>query len=153
MYQFLKFDEIIPSCEIFELNFDEKDDKWYYIYALNTPFELTNNKDQEELIIYEYISDLILKEPNFVHGESINIKIKSLDQYIEILNKQRQVDLLYREFWKINNPDIAKHGPNNCVTLENRNYSNKELRELGIHYIATNLKQNNKICLTVFAAI
>ena len=152
MYQFIKFDNPIPSCQIFELNFDSKNEKWEFVYAINTPYELTNNSNQEPLIIYEYISDLYLKEVSFVHKESINIKVNNLNEYIDILNLQRQADLDYRKRWIEENPDLAADGPSS-ITLENRNYSHEELLENDIHFIASILKQNNRIELTAFSAI
>ena len=152
MYQFLKFDELIPSCQIFELNFNELKGVWEFVYAVNTPFELTNDEDQEELLIYEYISDLYLKETTFVHGESINIRVKSLDQYKEILERQREVDLAYRDAWKKENPN-DEIPDENYITLENRNYNHRELEKMGIHFISAIYKQNNHADKTTFIAI
>lgn len=144
MYQLLKFDTPIPSCEIHSLEY--LDGNWKYIYALNTPFELTD-ENTESLIIYEYISDLHLKTKDSVHPESINLEIKTLTEYLAWLEKQRLTDILYREDWKKKHPNAKA----NIIELENKNYSKNDLREIGVHYIATELDKNEKV--TNFAAV
>ena len=144
MYQFLKFESPIPSCEIHSLSFE--DGKWYYTYALNTPFELTNENDRE-LIIYEYISDLYLRLPDTVHPESVNLRIKTLDEYLEWLEKQRLADISYRMEWKKKHPNAKP----NIVKLRNQNYDHDSLLDNGVHYIASMI--NNDGEFTEFAAI
>lgn len=129
MYQILKFSDPIPSCEIYSLEFEGG--RWSYIYALNTPFELTNSNNQE-LIIYEYICDLHLRLPDSVHPESVNLRIKTLDEYLEWLEKQRNADVDYRMKWIEKNPDEKP----NTITLENRSYTHIELTKIGVHYVA-----------------
>lgn len=121
MYQFLKLNDPIPSCEIYSLEFDEG--KWIYIYALNVPFELTD-ENTEEIIVYEYISDLYLKLPNTVHPESVNLKVIKLHEYLHLLNKQREADLDYRNKW-LSKLDVIPEI--NSVTLKNKSYSHQEL--------------------------
>lgn len=157
MYQFLEFDEPIPSCQIFSLNYNKDSGKWKFIYAINTPFELKSKNDNvsrrninKQLIIYEYISDLILKEKNDVHDESVNITISNLEEYIDILKYQRDVDNDYRGKWKKENPDIIAEGPN-IINLNNRNYNHEELSIRDVHYIAS--IYNQKDDETAFAAI
>lgn len=137
MYQLLKFDNPIPSCAIHELIFDEKEKKWTYVYALNTPFTLTN-ENKEVLLVYEFISDLHLKSSEGIHPESINLKIKTLDEYLALLERQRQEDLRYREKW------IKEHIDDlpvpNTISLKNQNYSYKDLQKNNVHYIASCLE-------------
>lgn len=149
MYQFLKFKEPIPSCGIYSLEYNEKLKEWTYVYILNTPFELTND-NQKDLIIYEYISDLWLKESDNLHQNSVNLKIKTLDQYLKLLDLQRKTDLEFREKWKKDNPEQAKNCPNQ-KNLSNKDYSNEELEQLGIHFIA-NIIDKDDNC-TIFAAV
>lgn len=130
MFQLLKFDSPIPSCSIYELEF--KDGKWYYIYALNTPFELTNDNEME-LIVYEYISDLYLRLPESVHPESVNLRIKTLDQYLKLLEMQKNEDKKYREYWLSKNPEAKP----NTIQLENKSYTHDELTNIGVNYIAS----------------
>lgn len=144
MYQLLKFENPIPSCEIHSLEYHNN--KWFFIYALNTPFEL-NNDNNEELIIYEYISDLYLKKISDVHAESVNIKIKTLDNYLKLLELQRNEDIKYRENWIKENPDEI---PNKLI-LENKNYSFEDLRNEGVHYISSILESNDE--KTIFSGI
>lgn len=129
MYQFLEFDRPIPSCSIHSLKFDLG--KWKYIYALNTPFELTN-ENKEELVVYEYISDLHLKLNESVHEESINLRITTLDEYLFLLEKQIEEDVKYREKWLLQHPDEQP----NTLILENRDYSHEELLENNVNYIS-----------------
>lgn len=144
MYQLLKFKHPIPSCEIHSLEF--KENNWIYIYAVNTPIELTD-KNTEELIIYQYISDLNLKLLNSVHPESINIKINSLTEYLNILNRQREADINYRKQWLLNNSEATT----NTIKLYNKSYNYEELIKNDVHYIADmiNLEKD----YTIFAAI
>lgn len=146
MYQYLTFDRPIPSCAIHSLKFDKSTQKWSYIYALKTPFELTN-ENTKELIIYEYISDLYLKEADSVHPESINIRIKTLDEYVKLLNEQIKADLEYRKSWLEKNPNAKP----STVELENKDYSNIELQSLNVHFVANMVEKGDKT--TIFAAI
>lgn len=146
MFQMLTFDKPIPSCEIHELSF--KDNKWYFTYALNTPVELTDDKEVD-LIIYEYICDLILKDPKGLHEESINIHVKTLSEYLKWMEKQRDADLRFRERFLKEHPEAK----DNLITktLENRDYSYQELSKLGLSYFSfiVEIKENE----TIFAAV
>jgi len=144
MYQLLEFSHPIPSCKIFELKFDEDKKAWTFIYAVETPFELTNS-NTKEMIIYKHISDLIVKENVDFHEESTNIKFKTLDEYLEYLNAQYNADMKYRKSWKLNNPKAKA----NVLTLINDNYTSKELAENEITYISEVVSINkNYSCFT-----
>ena len=143
MLQMLEFNHPIPSCKIHSLKYENN--KWTFIYALNTPFELTN-KNTENLIIYEYICDLNVKKDD-LHKESINIKFKTLDEYLYYLNKQYEEDIKFREKYLKNNPDAEP----STITLENRNYTVEELLNKNVNYIANIVKKEDN--LTIFAAI
>ena len=145
MYQFLRLDEPIPSCEIYSLEFSES--KWIYIYALNVPFELTNENTQE-IVVYEYISDLYLKMSDSIHPESVNLRITKLDEYLCLLTIQRQADLDYRDKW-LSKLDVIPEI--NSVTLGNKTYSHQELLDNGLHFISFTIDFTDKI--TKFAAI
>ena len=148
MIQLLKFDEPIPSCLIHSLKFNKENNKWEYIYALSTPEELTNNK-KFNLIIYEYISDLKLKDGTNMHPDSINIKIRNLDEYLFYLNKQREADLSYRRKW-IKEHNIEDYHLN-TVELYNKDYSNEDLNVEELCYISRIVEQKDD--KTIFAAI
>lgn len=152
MYQFLKFENPIPSCEIFEINYNNEKNNWEFIYSINTTKEITNNSNQENFIVYGHISDLIIKNvSSVVYGDSVNIEFNTLDEYIEILENQRIIDLAYRNAWEKANPEIAEKGPNNTIKLENKDYNNNELKKLNVHYIASIIYKNNNE--TIFAAV
>lgn len=138
MYQFLKEKELIPSCKIHELIYENGE--WTYVYALNTPFELTDSNDVD-LIIYEYICDLILKKADSVHKDSVNIHLKTLKEYKEYLDTQRKIDLAFREAYLEKNPDSIA----NSFSIENKSYSNKELNDLGIHYLSSLVENDGNI--------
>ena len=144
MYQILKFKQPIPSCEIYGLEFNNGE--WSYIYALNTPFELTND-NKKEMIVYEYICDLCIKEANNIHPESVNIRFKTLDEYLSILNRQIEEDLKFRQNWIRNHPDSKPA----TIKLENKDYSFNELKELDVHLISFIVKKEQNI--TIFAGI
>lgn len=151
MYQFLRFNHPIPSCEIYALEFDKNSNSsspWTFIYAINTPKELNNNEDLN-LIIYGYISDLWIKEKDYVHPESINIRINSLDEYLNYLELQYKTDNLYREEWIKNNPDATP----NTICLENKNYNNNDLKKLNIHFISSIFSMDNENNTTIFTGI
>lgn len=144
MYQMLRFDKPIPSCGIHELKF--VNNSWEFIYALLTPIELTNENDQE-LLIYEYISDLKLVTSDVVNLKSINLRIKTYDEYLELLKRQAEADIEFREEWKKNNPEAVP----NKVTLDNQHYTHGDLLRLNVNFIASIIEQNDTC--TVFAAI
>lgn len=129
MYQFLKFEDPIPSCKINSLEFT--DNKWFFIYALEVPYDI-NNENEKELIIYGHISDLSIGTKDEVHEESVNIKIKTLNDILNLLKVQREEDEKYRKIWRSENPEAIP----NIITLENKSYSNKELVEAEVSYIS-----------------
>lgn len=145
MYQFLKLKEPIPSCEIYSLEF--QNNEWIYVYALNVPFELTND-NTEEIIVYEYISDLYLKLSDSVHPESVNLRITKLDEYYHLLKNQREADLSYREKW-LSKLDVTPEI--NSIILENKSYTHQELLNNNLHYISYIIQYTDEI--TTFAAI
>lgn len=134
MYQILNFDNPIPSCEIHELNF--VDGKWVFVYALLTPVKLTNENEQE-LLVYEYISDLKLVTLETVNLKSINLRVKTLDEYLKLLYAQMKTDVEYREMWKAKNPTAEP----NKLKLLNQNYSHNDLSRLGVTFIASILEK------------
>lgn len=151
MYQKLKFKEPIPSCEIYELEFIKSTKEWVFVYLLNTPFELTDEPFEKELIVYDYISDLYLKYKDELHKDSVNIPINSKKEYMELLEKQRNTDLEFRREFNSKNPNLIP----NLVKIKNRNYSNSQLIDLDIHYIASIWSfdnENDNEC-TIFAAV
>lgn len=145
MYQFLRLNNPIPSCELYSLEFIEN--KWIYIYALNTPFEL-NDDNTVEIAVYEYISDLYLKVPDSIHPESVNLKITKLSEYMHLLKKQMETDLDYRKKWLSKLDDVPEV---NSITLENKTYSHQDLLNSNLHYISFTIEFNDKY--TKFAAI
>lgn len=147
MYQYIKLDEPIPSCEIHSLEFENEN--WKYIYAISVPYELTNNDNNVELIVYSFISNLDLREDT-MSGLSANVRVKALDEYMLLLEKQRNVDLEYREKWLESNPDATISEYSKRV-LTNKSHSLSELKELEVQYISKILyKDDNQ---TTFAAI
>lgn len=147
MYQKIEFKKPIPSCEIYELKYNEETKEWIFIYLLNTPFELTDKPFEKELIIYDYISDLYLKYKDELHKDSVNIPINSKNQYLELLEKQRKTDIEYREKWMKENPNAVP----NLIEVKNKSYTNSELIDLDIHYIASIWSEED--LFTTFAAI
>ena len=155
MYQLLKFEEPIPSCRIHSLAFE--DGKINFVYAVNTPREITDSMESP-LAVYEHISDLKLVEASELHELSVNIKINSLAQYLEFLQKQQKADADYRKSFfdllKYNSEAIEnlnKNLMNNSIKLEKRNYDNDELTKLGVNYIASILEEDNNYA--VYAAV
>lgn len=148
MFQMITFDHPIPSCEIYSISYDQENKKWSFTYALNTPVELKDDEDVD-LIIYEYICDLILKDPKSLHPESINIHVKNLREYRQWLERQREEDIKFRKKFLENNPDAVK----NLIThkLENKDYSYQELSQLGLSYFSFIQQQDDHE--TVFAAV
>lgn len=142
MIQKFKTENPIPSCEILELEYENG--KWYYIYGINTPEEISN-EESKEFIVYGHISNLVVKYDD-LNELSVNIHFKTLDQYIDILNKQRQADLDYRVSWLSRHPKC----PINTVILENRSYKQEELQEK-ISYLSTILMEVDDV--TIFAAV
>ena len=162
MYQLLEFEEAIPSCEIYSMKYDKENDKWKFIYAVDTPFELKTKEqlikegyredlnDVPYVIIYEFISDLILKEmDNAIHPESINIKLKTLDEYKFWLTEQRKADFKYREDYYKENPEFFENNIPGIVILEKRDYSNEELLSDDMiykaHYIVRELNGKEEL--------
>lgn len=151
MYQILKFKEPIPSSFIHALEYDENSKEWTYCYALNTPFELTN-ENTKELLIYEFICDLHLEENSTVNDESVNIKIKTLDEYLRLLDLQIEVDKKYRKDWleeNKNNEEVNTEP--NTFSIENRDYTYEELRRIGINYISFLVESDKEI--SIFAGV
>lgn len=144
MYQLLKFNEPIPSCSINSIEFI--DGKWVFNYALNTPFELTDD-NRNDLIVYEYISDLFVKNAEGLHHESVNVHFKTLTEYLSLLKRQQEEDINFRIAWKENNPDALPL----TITLENKNYSLQELKKLNVNFIASIVNLDSEF--TEFAAI
>lgn len=146
MHQFLEFDHPIPSCSIHALKF--KDKQWKYVYALTVPFLLTE-ENEEPLVVYEYICDLILKKKSDLHQESINLEVHNLKDILSLLKSQRDYDLLYREKWKLEHPDHDDRL--NVVVLPNKDLSYGELKRYDVHYISFVVQQND--FETIFAAV
>lgn len=144
MLQTIEFDDLIPSCEIYEVKYNRETGKWTYVYAFETPFELTDD-NEEELIVYGHISNMDVRKAD-LNELSINIHFKTLSDYIHILNTQRQADRDYRIDWLKRHPKC----PINTVILENRDYDHKELQER-VTYASTILMKTDNI--TVFAAV
>ena len=147
MYQILEFEEPIPSCRIYSMLY--RNNKWIYCYAIETPKEITND-NEEELLIYGYISDLTVKLGKNQHKDSVNIYFKTLDELLNILKLQREADIKFREEWKKQNPD-AKIADFATRILENRDYSHKELKKLDVNFVASVIEQKED--KTKFAAI
>lgn len=147
MFQILEYDEPIPSCEIHSLKY--ADGKWVYEYAINTPIEITN-ENKQDLIVYEYISDLKIKNGDNQHPDAVNIHFKTLDEYLLLLEAQRAIDLLFRKKWleKHPNAEIKNFSMRN---LENRDYSFAELSELKVHFISFLIEHGDE--MSVFAAV
>jgi hypothetical protein len=145
----LEYDLPIPSCEIHSLRYDGG--KWVFAYAVNTPVEITNSNKQD-LIVYEYISDLIVRIGDGQHPDAVNIHFKTLDEYMLLLEAQRTADLEFRRKWLEKEKNQGK-----CVkkfamrTLENRDYSFKELREENVHFISFLMEDNG--VSSIFAAV
>jgi len=135
MIQKFTFDNPIPSCRVCELKFTNN--KWQFVYFINTPQLLLEGKEYD-LCIYEFISNLILKERSTLNPESTNISIKSLNDYLSILQSQREADIKYRKEWLSKHPDAKKPS---TITLENKSYSYDELKDLA-NYIVGIQSQN-----------
>lgn len=149
MLQFLIFDEPIPSCSIYGLKYENE--KWKFIYALNTPFELTDENSQE-MIIYEYISDLTIKESKDLHPDSTNIKFKTLSEYLKILRMQIDEDKKFRENYFNKLIESGEKIPEpNTIELNHKDYNYSELKEIGVHFISK--IYDDKSFTTIFAAI
>lgn len=147
MFQLLKLRKAIPSCRIHSLLYNNN--MWTYVYAVEVPREL-NNENKIPLLIYGHISDLLIKEGKDQHEDSINIYFNTLDEYLKILDSQRQQDEKFRKEWLENHPnvEISEFAIRN---LENKNYSNEQLRSLDIHCISSVIHQGKET--TKFAAI
>lgn len=161
MFQLLKFDSPIPSCEIHEIKWEpnpkaQKDPNaepgfWTYVYAASVPELLTNSpKEGTDFMIYEFISDLNVKRGHGVHEEAINIHFRTLDEYIALLRLQQMHDNEYRRVWRVKHPDrrIADFA---LRTLENRSYTHEELLAAHVHFISALIRQDEDSAL--FAAI
>lgn len=143
MYHEITFEEPIPTCRIFSLTFDGG--KWRYHYRVETPVEL---KGELDLVIYGHVSDLYLVHSNDIKDGGVNIPVKSLENYVKLLELQREKDLLFRKLWLEKNPGRTI-GERNRVKLENRDYPAEELRELGIMYVSSELEHSDM--MTEFA--
>lgn len=149
MLQILKFDEPIPSCNIYNLKYDKQEEKWIYEYAIQTPVEITE-ENETDLIIYEYISDLLIRFGDGQHPDSINLHFKKLSEYLKMLEMQRLTDLFYRKQWLEKHPDAVIQDFSK-KELERRDYEYNELKEIGIHAIAQKLEDNHEKDTTIFA--
>lgn len=149
----LDFDEPIPSCRIDSLKYI--DGKWIFCYKVYSPVDFLNGDTSKlELSIYGHISDLQLVKNDSLNSLSANIKIDSLDEYLNYLKLQVEADKNYRkEFMqKIEyNNELKNNLQLNVVELLNKDYSNKELKKLDVNYIADiyELKNNS----TIFSAV
>ena len=155
MYQNIKLLKPIPSCELSSLlwvagnsglntDFDGTDDgHWEYVYAVNTPEELTEDNEEQDFMVYEYISDLIVRYGHKVHEEAVNIHFRKLSQYMELLQRQRKVDIAFRERWMKENGKTEKDVPEHSKRfLEHKNYSTRDLLEQKIHFVAKYMGEN-----------
>jgi hypothetical protein len=138
------------------------DGKWKFIYSVNTPIEITdkiqkNIIDDEQLVfvVYEFISDLKIKNKIDVHDKSVNLEFQTLDQYLQLLDAQRKADLDYRKKWiqkYIEEHDGEEPEPH-TITLSNKDFTYNELHgdENNIRYISSVIEQKDDE--TIFAGI
>lgn len=132
MFQLLEFDNPIPSCQIHGLK--RNGDKWVYQYAVNTPVEITDD-NQIDLIVYEYISDLMIKIGEGQHPDAVNIHFKTLSEYLSLLETQRMCDIAFRKKWLDEHPN-AEIKKFNRRTLENKDWNFNELKDENVHFIS-----------------
>ena len=125
MFQMLTFKDPIPSCEIHSMQWNANERSWSYIYAVKIPIEITD-KNKMDLMVYEYIADLVVKSGENQHDDAVNIHFKTLTEYLTMLETQRKIDLLFRERWLSTHPD-AKVADWSKRSLEHRDYEYDEL--------------------------
>jgi hypothetical protein len=132
MYQMFEMASPIPSCQIHELRWNPKASKWSYIYAVSTPKMITE-ENNDDMIIYEFVCDLDVRLASGLTDDSVNIHFKRLSEYVDLLNKQREADVMYRKKWVAMHPDAKPYS----IKLECKNYSYADLKRLGVLYIAS----------------
>ena len=140
MHQIVNMPIPIPSCPIHSLNFE--DGIWSYNYEIETNYELSN-QNKIPMAIYGHISDLYIVDLNSLADSSINLAFITLDQYKKWLTAQAEADNAYRKKWKKEHPDMHPH----TFKLENRSYSQNELKEIGdsgLTYIASKVRKTSK---------
>lgn len=159
MLQLLKFDKPIPSALIHALEWveDANDDTdnidneanghWVYVYAIQTPKEITDDDMETDFIIYEYISNLRVEIDTGKYKDSVNLHFRGLTQYKQILETQRLADITFRNKFRTKykaengkNPEISSFA---IKVLKHQNYSFDDLEDIGIHCISTIIEANN----------
>ena len=103
-----------------------------------------------DLMVYEYVADLVVKSGENQHDDAVNIHFKTLTEYLTMLETQRKIDLLFRERWLSAHPDV-KVADWSKRSLEHRDYEYDELRSINVHYIAHLIE--SKESEDIFAAI
>lgn len=140
MYQNIILDRPIPSCELAGLQYGEDEQKrpaWKYVYALNTPEELTDENETQDFMVYEYICDLVVRYGHKAHEDAVNIHFKTLSQYMRLLERQAEADERFRQEWMEKSgktwDDVPEHAKR---LLEHRDYTIAELVALKIHFLS-----------------
>lgn len=146
MFQDFILDECIPSCELHGLLW--RDDSWKFLYMVKTPLIITNENTMP-LMIYEFISDLKVVKDLDQHEDSVNIRFKTLDEYMSLLSKQRQADLEFRRQWIAKNPDMAIQEFCKRKVKNGVDYDYSKLKEMNIHFVSGILEQDD--LMTVFS--
>lgn len=113
----------VPSCTIKEFIWSDEIG-WKFRYEATIPDNVKIDENgifSKELYLYGHIQQLYLV--NIVTNNSVNLKIKSKDELVQIVNEQFEEDMKYRRKWINENPDYY----DNVYTITIPNKTQKPL--------------------------
>lgn len=118
MFQEIRLDVPIPSCRCSKIIYDNG--KWTYVYLIDTD-NIISDDNIVEMIVYGHVGNLRIRKSSIINDvNSVNIKFTTLSEYKDILIKQREEDIEYRNKWLFEHLEFA--GKNNKVIVNNIDY-------------------------------